>query len=332
MTAEYITKTDLKVIRGWTDAAIKKFLGSEDKNSKNPVYRSASPVCLYLLERVLEAESSEEFEHWKKLSEKRKEAAKKAAQTRQERERQKQIEADRKALELQKQQQLFVKEISTIRLHIQPLSHKELVALACEQWNKNNPEIAKSPVQTRTENIQFSRFIEMMNGFGRKKLPALFNQARGYLAMYYHCKDSGNLQELKKVTTALHNLCDDCSNLLNHIGSQHPILKQALDLKSLNRFDRSTRNEELVNWVSNFIDVVEDGVETLLVPENSKIVKIQNLINSVILKIHKAELQACQEELDAIAQRFQEWVPGATFQAKQRCHQLLRDKYPHFTS
>ncbi|WP_273040296.1 hypothetical protein [Iningainema tapete] len=33
MNAEYITKTQLKETRGWTDAAIKKFLGAEDKNA-----------------------------------------------------------------------------------------------------------------------------------------------------------------------------------------------------------------------------------------------------------------------------------------------------------
>lgn len=332
MTAEYITKTDLKVARGWTDAAIKKFLGSEDKNTKNPVYRSASPVCLYLIERVLEAESTEEFEQWKKLSEKRRAAAKKASQTRQERERQRQIEAQEKALELQKQQLLFGKAISVVKLNIQPLSYKELVVLACEQWNKNNPEIAKSTVQTKTEITPFSRFIESMNGFGRKKIPALVEQAQGYLAMYYQSQDSGDPQEMRRVTVALYTLCGECENLLNHMGSQHPTLKQALDLKSLNRFNHKTSDEELANWVSNFIDVVEDGVETLVVQGSGKFIKIQNLINSAILKIHEVELQTCQEELNAIAEHFQEWVPSAAFQVKQRCHQLLKETYPDFTS
>ncbi|MUG96399.1 hypothetical protein F7734_30260 [Scytonema sp. UIC 10036] len=331
MTAEYITKTDLKVTRGWTDAAIKKFLGSEDKNSKNPVYRSASPVCLYLLERVLEAESTEEFEHWKKLSEKRREAAKKASQTRQERERQREIEAQQKALELQKQQQLFGKAISVVKLNIQPLPYKELVALACEEWNKNNPEIAKSNVQTKTEITKFSRFIELMGGFGRKKIPALVEQAQGYLALYYQSKESEDAQETRRIVVALHALCGECEGLLNNMGSKHPILKQALDLKSLNSFARKTSEEELTNWVSNFIDVVEGGVETLVVQGSGKIIKIQNLINSAILKIHEAELKTCQEELNAIAEQFQEWVPSAAFQVKQRCHQLLKEKYPYFT-
>ncbi|KYC41251.1 hypothetical protein WA1_22565 [Scytonema hofmannii PCC 7110] len=332
MTAEYITKTDLKAARGWTDAAIKKFLGSEDKNSKNPVYRSASPVCLYLLERVVEAEASEEFEHWKKLSEKRRESAKKAAQTRQERERQRQIEAQQKALELHKQQQLFGEAISVVKLNIQQLPHKELVVLACEEWNKNNPEIASSNVQTRTEITPFSRFIESMNGFGRKKIPALVEQAQGYLAMYYQSRESEDSQEMRRIIVALYALCGECESLLNHMGSQHPILKQALDLKSLNHFNRKTSDEELANWVSNFIDVVEGGVETLVVQGSGKIIKIQNLINSTILKIHEAEIQTCQEELNAIAEHFQEWIPSAAFQVKQRCHQLLKEKYPYFTA
>ena len=62
--------------RGWTSAGIKKFLGDPDETKQNPFYRVASPMCLYKLERVKDAELKEEFIKFQAKSACRKEKAK----------------------------------------------------------------------------------------------------------------------------------------------------------------------------------------------------------------------------------------------------------------
>ncbi|GAB1541269.1 hypothetical protein NUACC21_39400 [Scytonema sp. NUACC21] len=331
MNTEYITKTDLKITRGWTDAAIKKFLGKEDKNTRNPLYRQAAPVCLYLLTRVLEAESSQEFEQWKILSSKRREAARKGAQTRLEREEERRIEAHIRDLEIQKQQQLFREALSAVRLNIKPLPHKELVAIACDQWNKNPPEIMRSTVTARTEILEFSVIIERMDGFGKKRIPSLVNKAHGCLAKYYQRQDSGDIEELRKSINALYSLCRECRKLFSNVGSRYSILKHALQLNKLNHFNQNTNVEDLCNWLTNFVDVIQEGIEELVIEGSAKIIRIQDLINTQILKIHEVELNACQEELNTILEHFQEWVPSADVRANRRYQELIEEKYPQFS-
>ena len=69
--SEYISKAGLKM-RGWTEATILHFMPMPDKEARNPHYRSASPMKLYLIKRIEEIENSSEFIEWSKLSEKRK--------------------------------------------------------------------------------------------------------------------------------------------------------------------------------------------------------------------------------------------------------------------
>ena len=77
---EYITPTGLSGKRGWTDTIISKLLGDPDRTAPNPHYRSAHEMRLYLLERVMDAENSDEFVKY--VSDlKRKESAKKAVRT-----------------------------------------------------------------------------------------------------------------------------------------------------------------------------------------------------------------------------------------------------------
>lgn len=47
--------------RGWTDSLIRKFLVKEDATRRNPRYKCASPMKLYEIQRVLSAESTEDF-------------------------------------------------------------------------------------------------------------------------------------------------------------------------------------------------------------------------------------------------------------------------------
>ena len=55
---KYITKSRLKGERGWTDCTIRRILGEPDKYARNPHYRNAAPMHLYLIKRVDEAEKS----------------------------------------------------------------------------------------------------------------------------------------------------------------------------------------------------------------------------------------------------------------------------------
>lgn len=80
---DYLTKAAIKKDRGWTEGAILKFLGEPDKLGSNP-YSSKTPSHLYLLSRVKKAERTKKFKEWKAKSENRRNAARKAANTRKE--------------------------------------------------------------------------------------------------------------------------------------------------------------------------------------------------------------------------------------------------------
>jgi hypothetical protein len=55
----------------WTPSAIKKFLGDPDKLVTNPVYRTAPKMRMFLISRVEQVESTEEWETWKEASSRR---------------------------------------------------------------------------------------------------------------------------------------------------------------------------------------------------------------------------------------------------------------------
>lgn len=72
MTAsgDYIGTTALRE-RGWTEAAIKRFLGEPDKRVPNPMYKSAAPARLYRADRASLAEASDEWKAWRQVAGKR---------------------------------------------------------------------------------------------------------------------------------------------------------------------------------------------------------------------------------------------------------------------
>ena len=59
----YITKTQVKE-RGWTEGSITQFLGTPDKEKRNPRSASAPTIKLFLLDRVDRAEQEDGFIHW----------------------------------------------------------------------------------------------------------------------------------------------------------------------------------------------------------------------------------------------------------------------------
>lgn len=76
---EFLTKSSLKE-RGWTESAITKWL-TVDHTAQNPVYKSSSPVKLYLLSEVERVESTDEFKTWLNKREDKKSSYKKATST-----------------------------------------------------------------------------------------------------------------------------------------------------------------------------------------------------------------------------------------------------------
>ena len=75
----YITKSTLKK-QGWTENLIKSFL-KPAKTVVNPIYHNASPMLLYLEKDVESVIVTEEFKIAKEKSEKRKQSASKAIET-----------------------------------------------------------------------------------------------------------------------------------------------------------------------------------------------------------------------------------------------------------
>jgi hypothetical protein len=77
---KYLTQSSLKE-RGWTDKLILNVLVAPDLLKPNPHYKAGPQMKLFLEERVLTGEASEEFKNHTINSVKRKEGAKKATQT-----------------------------------------------------------------------------------------------------------------------------------------------------------------------------------------------------------------------------------------------------------
>lgn len=80
---KYITPTGLRGKRYWTDKMIQDLLGGPDATARNPHYRSAAPMRLYLLSRVDAIESTLDVEAMKQARLKRSAAARRAVATRQ---------------------------------------------------------------------------------------------------------------------------------------------------------------------------------------------------------------------------------------------------------
>lgn len=76
----YISLSSLKS-RGWTESIIKRLGLKHDKEVVNAHYRCAAPTKLYELQRIEAIEATDEFKALHSAALKRKEAAKKAAET-----------------------------------------------------------------------------------------------------------------------------------------------------------------------------------------------------------------------------------------------------------
>jgi len=76
----YLTQKSI-IERGWSNRLIDKYLITPDKEKTNPHYRSGPKMKLYLLSRIEEVESLEEFKEEYIKVQKRKQSGKKASET-----------------------------------------------------------------------------------------------------------------------------------------------------------------------------------------------------------------------------------------------------------
>ena len=66
--------------RGWTDAMVRDLLGEPDTTRRNPVYRSAAPMRLWLRAGVEQVEQSDTFARRRRQAEARSKSGAAAAQ------------------------------------------------------------------------------------------------------------------------------------------------------------------------------------------------------------------------------------------------------------
>ena len=81
MKKTLITKSDLKSKRKWTDKLIKTYLKKPDLVKRNPIYKCASDMSLYDLDRILKIESKSAFKLDFEKRMKRLTSSKKAVET-----------------------------------------------------------------------------------------------------------------------------------------------------------------------------------------------------------------------------------------------------------
>jgi len=67
--------------RGWTPAAIRRFLGDPDRTATNPRYRSAAPMRLFSLARAVAAENTDQWQQWRAKAVERSARGKAVAET-----------------------------------------------------------------------------------------------------------------------------------------------------------------------------------------------------------------------------------------------------------
>ena len=69
---KYFSKPELRS-RGWTDSMIKRFMPEHDYECVNPFFKSASKMKLYLQDKVIKIEETEDFKTALSLGRKRRE-------------------------------------------------------------------------------------------------------------------------------------------------------------------------------------------------------------------------------------------------------------------
>src|SRR3990167_371939 len=144
MNKEYITKSILKT-KGWTDKGIDLFLQTHDKETKNPVFRTASPMKLYLKTRVEEIEQTKAFQEFQIGNEARKNGSKKSIETKKNK---------------------LLKEICDWKIHLKYKDIRDIRKNAIYSYNKFKGEMVEefgnydfTPATTDSDSVFLNRVI-----------------------------------------------------------------------------------------------------------------------------------------------------------------------------
>lgn len=113
----FITKTQLLERDGWSQACIKLFDVSHDKESVNPMFKKASPVKLYLLDKIKEIELCDKFKEFKNKNLIRRNIRLKVAENK------------RKEL---------LEYINTLEINVPTFNKNHLIHMACTHYNSYN--------------------------------------------------------------------------------------------------------------------------------------------------------------------------------------------------
>jgi len=117
------TKSQLKD-RGWTDGAIKKFLGDCDATGINR-YTRKKPILLWYQERVLKAEESEEFKAWQE----------KTGSTRKK-------QSERMFEIAQQKKQEIIAFVDNLAIEVPSIPYPDLIRNSCHHYNEYKQYIA----------------------------------------------------------------------------------------------------------------------------------------------------------------------------------------------
>jgi hypothetical protein len=126
MTKEFITKTEIKTRRKWTESLITKYLPDPDLIKNNPMFRGASEMKLYKVSRIDEIEKCELFLiDFQKTSLRRKKS-KKMVNTKTDN---------------------LLNKISNISISVKEYNRQELVKMVIDSYNQRNNH--KEPISQR---------------------------------------------------------------------------------------------------------------------------------------------------------------------------------------
>ena len=126
MTKEFITKTEIKTRRKWTESLITKYLPDPDLIKNNPMFRGASEMKLYKVSRIDEIEKCELFLiDFQKTSLRRKKS-KKMVNTKTDN---------------------LLNKISNISISVKEYNRQELIKMVIDSYNQRNNH--KEPISQR---------------------------------------------------------------------------------------------------------------------------------------------------------------------------------------
>lgn len=173
MSTESITKTELKKSRGWTDKLISTFLEKPDIEYPNPRSKKAGNIKLYNIDRIEKVEATVEFKELNEKTKFKKDAARRAVETK--------ISA-------------LLKSINEYKPEIPILTKDELFQKAIEHYNQLWIDRGKYNKLNNTENPDEEFLIRISNNYLRHcltdyefKLRAIKSKV-GTKAAYYLIK------------------------------------------------------------------------------------------------------------------------------------------------